>query len=198
MNHYFILKPYIPRYSGKLSALKLVFSISLITTLPAAVSSTESLSENHKILIEELVSLVGDMDAFQQDVRDYHHKLLFLPAKKMFNGTILENDPEALNIMRESIDSVIDWEFSEGTALKKIHYQSFATDISEDELQALVSFYRTDLGKKVLSTKAGIFREWETNRNIWAKSLHGDIRRKAKQRLEEYHQEKLRQIEGPD
>lgn len=180
-----------------LTMLKSLLIIGLFCASTVTFPSEEQLSESHKALIEELVALVGDMETFKVEVRNYHHELMFLPVEKMFAGTILEDDPEVLEVMRETIDSVIDWEFSEGTSLKKIHYQSFATDISENELQALITFYRTDLGKKVLGTKAGLFKEWETNRNIWGRSLQSDIRRKVGQRLDEYHKRKLEQIEDP-
>lgn len=197
MKNYLFRESFSKRCAHKLPAFTVLKSLLIFSLFSASVgtsSSEELLAETHKALIEELVRLVGDMAEFRQEVRAYHHELMFLPVDKMFVGTILENDPEALKVMRDTIDSIIDWEFSEGDSLKKIHYQSFATDISEDELRALITFYRTDLGKKVLGTKTGLFKEWETNRNIWARSLQSDIRRKVGRRLNEYHKNKLEQI----
>lgn len=163
-----------------------------VVTFVAA--ADDSLSENHKLLIQELVSLSGEMRDFEQSVKDYYHEFIFIHVDQMFIGTILENDPNAILTIRKAIDDAVEWEFTEGAGLERVHYLSFGSDNSEQELEEIVALYKTPIGKKILNSNAGVFKEWATNRNIWAKSLHSTIRRKAKVRLEKYYERKLKEI----
>ena len=176
------------------TALLGVCYLLCLVAVGEAECAEKNLSERKVQLIDELVSLTDEMDAFQTQVRDYYYEFMFISVDKMFVGTILENDPNALRIMRESIDDVIDWEFTEGTNLKRVHYLSFGAGMTVQELEELIEFYRTDVGRKVLSGNAGIFKEWKKNRNDWAKSLHSPIRRKTKLRLNEYYEKQLKQM----
>lgn len=152
----------------------------------------DDLSERHKQLIEELVDLTGEMPAFREKVRQHYHELIFVPTEKMFMGTILENDPQARKVMNDAIDSSLDRAFDEEPAIKYVHYQSFGSaHYSETELEELVEFYRTKVGRKTMESMSELFKAWEEGRNRWAVSIRSTVKDEVKQRLNEYHQQRI-------
>lgn len=151
----------------------------------------DELTDRHKQLIEELVALTGEMPLFREAVREHYHAHVFIPTEKMFVGSILENDLQARNIMNSAIDSVLNQEFDEGISIKYVHYQSFSTSFTENELLELIKFYRTDIGKRTMDSMTELFMDWKENRERWAVSLRSKVRNEVKLRLNKYHDQRL-------
>lgn len=164
-------------------------SISMVWITSVA-SPFEHLTDKHKQLIEEFVDTTGKMGPFRDEVRKHYHELVFIPTEKMFAGTILENDPRARDVMNEAIDKVLNEAFEE-PSLDFVHYQIFSEKYSEPELEELIKFYRTDVGKKALDSDSALFEQWEKQRYKWAISLRQRVKDEVRKDLNAYHDKQL-------
>ncbi|MEM7468455.1 MAG: DUF2059 domain-containing protein [Pseudomonadota bacterium] len=154
----------------------------------------DHLSETHKELILEFVNETGYIGPFKKEVRKHYHELIVVPTLNSLQGSIFEKDAKPRELMDEAIDSFLAQAFEE-PSLEFVHYQIFSQYYNETEIRELLTFYRTDIGKKTLDQESQLFEDWQKQRYKWAVGLRQRVNDAVAEKLDPYIAGRLAEVE---
>lgn len=155
-----------------------------------AAVSVEEMSAEHKRVIDEFVEQTGVLELFRQDVKAHYFELLAVPTLKQLEQSDFKDDPNPKVLMEAGIDDALEKAFK-APSLQFLHYQVFGKAYSKEEVEELLIFFKTDVGKKTLEKDSQLFEDWKKQRNKWAVSLRQNVKDAIDEKLTPYLEQQL-------
>lgn len=161
----------------KITRLLIVFTLFISF---AGFSQAQEVSASKKKLIDELIVLSGSDK-----------------MGEMFSGVFIQQmtralkiakpdvNPKAFDIVREEVNQVIHEEITDKNALNLLSYPLYDQYFTDEDLTAIILFYKSDVGKKVLTLMPKITLEGIELGKTWGKSIAPIIQQRVFTRLQE-------------
>ena len=135
---------------------KITLLLPLVLLLGLAPIHAEELTDKKKALIDTLLGQMGQ-SASESGL------LLSESFVKQMTMVVKQQNPDidsrAFDVMEEEINSIIQEEFVKKNTLNQLMYPIYGKRFSESELEELIAFNQTDLGKKLVHEMPAITQE---------------------------------------
>jgi uncharacterized protein len=92
-------------------------------------------------------------------------------------------DPKAFNYISEEVNKVVSEEINDKNAVKEMIYPIYNKHLTLNEVNDIIAFYETPLGKKILTTMPLITREGMAAARTWGQSLAPKIQQRLEARF---------------
>ena len=156
--------------------------IILLTWLFASsVAAAGQVDSQKKNLIEELLQQIGNSSA---QVSRQFSNLFITQMEQSLKRTNPNIAPKAFRIMEEEINAVIHDELLSGNKFSEMMYPIYAKKFSTEELQQMIDFNNTPLGKKMIKVMPQITREAMLVGQAYGKKLAPQIKDRVIKRFE--------------
>ena len=161
--------------------MKKILQLLLITLLPfsAAVTHADELDAEKKQRIDVLLDITGGDRIAPLIARQFIQ--ISSDALKRSNPDV---DPAAYEIISEEVNDVVAAEVGEKNAIREMMYPIYSEHLSTEEINEIIKFYDTALGKKILSAMPQITREGMAATRDWGQSLAPTIRQRLQARFQ--------------
>jgi len=137
---------------GSMKKLFLCF----LLLISAHAAAAEGISPEKKILIDKLVEQMGQSAV---ETGKQFSNLFIQNMSQSLKQAKPDIDPKAFDILEEEVKLLIHEIFVGSGALAEMMYPIYGKRFSEDELNQLIRFYSTPLGKKLVRELPAITRE---------------------------------------
>ncbi len=155
------------------------FFLLAVFALACGAQEAEPLSQEKKALIDELLTMTG-ANNFSTTMRDFYIERMASVLRKM-NPEI---DPSAFRIIEEEVRAVMSEALADD-ALNELTYPIYHRHLAQDDIRALVEFYRTPSGRRVLAALPLITEEGMRAGQTWGAQLAPKMESRVLQRLKE-------------
>lgn len=114
------------------------------------------ISDSKKVLIDKLLAQMGQSAT---DTGKLFSDLFIEQMVSSLKKSKPNIDPKAFDIVEQEVKATINETFTDSKLLSEIMYPIYASRFSETELQELIAFYETPLGKKLVRDMPAIAQE---------------------------------------
>ncbi|MEP5764967.1 MAG: DUF2059 domain-containing protein [Halieaceae bacterium] len=133
-----------------------LLSLQVFAAEPATQTETETETSAKRALVERLLDQTGQSAAtIGQQYADLFIQQLTMILKQG-NPNI---DPRAFNILQEEVRTVIQEEFVNNSRLSDVMYPIYTAHFSTEDLQQMIAFNETRLGKKLIKVMPLVTQE---------------------------------------
>jgi hypothetical protein len=153
--------------------------ISILLSLPLT-SWADDLTDEKKVLIDELLMLTGAGDLGQIFTRIYISEMT-----NYLRQAQPDADPRVFTILENEVNEVINDEVGNKHIINELSYPIYHKYLTSQDISELIVFYQSDLGKKTLAVMPDISREATLAGQEWGKSLGPQIQQRIMMRFEE-------------
>jgi len=129
--------------------------------------------------IRELLEITGAQANRAELTRTFTQQLV---SVLQANKTQLSND--AIAIIQEEVDQVVGEQLRTGELQRKM-YRIYARYFSLEEIEGLIEFNRSDIGRKANRVMPILMRESMAAAQEWSKEIGPDLSRRVSRRLNE-------------
>lgn len=148
----------------RLSALLSAGCLSLLLTLGS--EAQESAIEAEKIAaIDELITVTGAVDLGEQ-----FSAIMVQQMAQAIRQSRPDIQPRAFEIMTEVVNELISEELASGS-LQDVLYPIYDRYFTLEELQALLNYYATDIGRKTLEVMPQLTQDSIQAGQMWGAAL---------------------------
>lgn len=152
----------------------------LCTSLSVSAAQTESapIPETKKQLIDEFLEVTGALKIGQMMSQAF--------MQQMSNGLRQAKpdvDPRAFGIIEQEVNALIDEEIRVNKALNRMSYPIYNRYFSNAELEELIRFYKTPIGRKTTRIMPTVTQEAMNAGQRWGQSLAPKIQQRVEARL---------------
>ncbi len=158
---------------------KFVVALALVLSVISTPVSAAEISAEKKTLVKELMSLSGVKETAQIMARMMSTSIINVIRKT--NPKIKES---ALTIIDEVAYQTVNEEMLESENFYILLYPIYDKYYSTDDLEGLLTFYRTPLGQKVLKTTPQVVQESAIAGQQFGQALGPLIGQRVKERLQ--------------
>ncbi len=161
--------------------MKIIQALFICILISSATSTlADDLTEDKKLLIDELLMLTGAADLGEIFTRIYIAEMTnFLRQAQP------DADPRIFTILENEVNEVISDEVGNKKIINELSYPIYHKYLTSEDLADLIVFYQSDLGKKTLSVMPDISREATLAGQEWGKSLGPQIQQRIMTRFQE-------------
>lgn len=150
-------------------------ALAAVMILPGSVNEASELDAEYRAKIEELLVLTGAKDIGKQMGAGILQQMI--AGMKQADPTMPER---AFDLVEEVVNEFIE---SESDALFEELIPLYAKYYTEEDLDVLLTFYRTPTGRKVISTMPAILQESMQIGGNWARERIPALQRELRERL---------------
>jgi len=147
----------------------------------SAVAFADSTTDNKKVLIDKLLTQMGQSAT---DTGKLFSNLFIDQMSVALKKAKPDVDPRAYEIIKEEVSAIVDEVFSDSNTFAEMMYPIYETRFTEEELNELIDFYNTALGKKLISELPAITKEGMDAGTKLGESLAPKIQQRIKARLD--------------
>lgn len=158
--------------------MKSILSFILTLLLFVNTAICEELSDDKKKLIDELLTITNAADIGQM-----FSKAIISQMTKVMKSANPDVDPRAFDIVEEEVNALIHEEVVVKNSLNAMIYPIYDKYFTQNDLAELVAFYKTPLGKKLISVTPSITQESMQVGHSWGQSLGPKIQQRVSDRL---------------
>lgn len=159
--------------------MKKIVVFLLCTVFSVNCFAVKPVDSEQQALIEELISLIDDVN-IKQYFKDFY--------TKEFSETLAENMPESgdagKRFIEKEVSSFIDDQWENKRSFQKRVYKVISIHFTKQELKKLIEFYSSDLGKKALVTIPEVYSDTMGVAKLWGHGLEKEIREYLSNKLE--------------
>lgn len=157
----------------KIKALLLMVGLAFSTTVFAG-----EMTDTKKATTKELMSLTGSSQMPQLLSNAFIQQMT-----SMLKSTNPDIPARALTILEEEVNAVIKEEVVEKGSLDEEMFPIYHKYLTIEDMQALIAFYKTPVGKKAIMVMPQLTQEAMHAWQMWGQSLHPVIENRVAQRL---------------
>lgn len=161
----------------------LLLALSVSAVLVALVVPTpgfaEDLTDEKKSLIDDLLRVTGASNLGEMMATTFVGQMT--DALKQAQPDL---DPKAYDIIAEEVNQLIHEEVSERNALNDMMYPIYHRHLLTSDIEELIRFYQTPVGRKVIETMPIVFQESTLAGQQWGESLGPEIQRRIIERFD--------------
>ena len=158
----------------KVKTVLLLVGLSLSTIVFA-----EELTDAKKAAIKELMDITGSAQIGEMFAAVFLQQMTL--ALKSINPEI---PPRAFTILEEEINAVIREEMLEKGSLYELIYPVYHKYLTLEDTRALIAFYQTPVGRKVIRVMPQLTQEAMYAGQLWGQSLDPVMQQRIAERLE--------------
>ena len=153
--------------------------LCLCLLIVASVGYCEELTQEKINAIKELMSITGSTQLVE-----ILGKAVFQKMATFVQKTNPEIDPRALKIIEEEVISLMREETGEKGSFRQLIYPIYHKHLTLEEIKELTKFYKSPVGKKMISVLPNIVQESMQAIQPWANSLVPTIQQRVLTRFE--------------
>jgi hypothetical protein len=139
----------------------------------------EDLTDEKKVLIDELLALTGATDLGKMFSEAYVQQMTY--ALKQNRPDI---DPKVFDILEEEVNLVIDEEVGDANIINELSYPIYHKYLTRNDIKDLVAFYKTPIGRKTIEVMPSISQEAVLAGQQWGRSLGPVIQQRILDRFQ--------------
>lgn len=162
-----------------LKIIRLLIASTLFISL-LIFGQEQEVSASKKQLIDELIVLSG-----ADKMGEMFSGVFVQQMTRALKTAKPDVNPKAFDIVREEVNRVIHEEITEKNALNLLSYPLYDQYFTDEDLAAIIVFYKSDVGKKVLTLMPKITLEGLELGKNWGKSIAPIIQQRVFTRLQE-------------
>ncbi len=93
-------------------------------------------------------------------------------------------DPRVFGLVAEEVNMMVEEHVEEKNAINNLIYPIYHRYLTLDEIKEMIAFYKTPLGKKILTTMPKITQEGMQAGQTWGKSIAPELQQRIQARFE--------------
>ncbi|HSD69291.1 MAG TPA: DUF2059 domain-containing protein [Woeseiaceae bacterium] len=155
------------------------YVIALISLVLASASYTQVADEEYNHLVDEVLELTGALKIGQQFSAAIVEQMV--GALRATNSDLPD---EAYSLIEEEVNTTIADSMESGS-FQRLMYPIYAEHLSRADLEAMVSFYKSDAGRRIAEAMPIMAQQGMLAGQAWGESLGPEIGTRVLQRLAE-------------
>ncbi len=155
----------------------LILLTTFLFSLPS-VTLSEELTPQKKRQIDDLLNMTG-----AGRLGEMIGSAFIQQMTRMLKQTNPDIDPLAFDLLKEEINDLIHDEVVEGNALGKLSYPIYHKYLTSADLEELIRFYNTPVGKKAIEIMPIVTQEAMQAGQVWGRSLGPKIQQRLNSRF---------------
>ncbi|WP_127145709.1 DUF2059 domain-containing protein [Pelagibacterium montanilacus] len=155
-------------------AILLAGSMALGALMPA--KAQQEISPEHLALAVEYAQMTDRG-------RVYETTLVELGVSTM--RTLVQQDPDLIDPLPEAVQAVVDQYMVDKDELFSLFGRVYATRFTQEELQEIIGFYRSDTGQKLLGSNRAINQDMQRVLGVWESNARGEFMSRVRTVLRE-------------
>ena len=159
----------------KIKIILLVVGLAFSTTVLAG-----ELTDTKKADIKELMDVTGADQMGQMFANAFVQQ-----TTNVLKSTNPDISPRAFIILKEEVNAVIKQEMIEKGSFYEIIYPIYHKHLTIEDIKALIAFYKTPVGKKVITVMPQLTQDSMHAGQVWGQSLGPIIQERLVKRFEE-------------
>ncbi len=157
---------------------KLVFTISFCLFFVANFAVCEQLNSEKKEAIKELLQVTGAYQLGELLGNAFSQQMV-----NVLRTSKPDVDPKAFDIIKEETDALMHEELVKKESLLPFMYPAYHKYLTLDEINGLIKFYKTPLGRKAISVMPKMTQEGIVAGQEWGKIIAPKIQQRILNRL---------------
>ena len=157
---------------------KLILAFTLCYSLLPSLSYSDELTLEKKAAIKELLQVTG-----ATQMGELFGNLLIQQMTQVLKKTKPDIDPKAFEIIREEAESLMTEEFVVKESLLPFMYPIYHKYLTLEEIEGLIQFYKTPLGRKAISVMPKMTQEGMIAGQEWGQSIGPKFQQKVLDRF---------------
>jgi hypothetical protein len=138
------------------------------------------LTATKKAAIKELMDITGSAQIGQLFANAFVQQMT-----NVLKSTNPDIPPKALIIIGEEVNAVIQEEMTEKESFYELIYPIYHKYLTIEDINELITFYKTPVGKKVITVMPQLTQESMHAGQVWGQSLGPIIQKRLAKRFEE-------------
>lgn len=155
---------------------KFILAGALALAGPSVAFAQQEISPEHLQVARTYVDMTDNAAVYERSLVDIGVSVLRL---------LIQQDPALADPAQEAITTVYDEYAKNKGELYNQFARIYANRFSVEELQQIVTFYSSDVGKKLLENNAGVNNDMQTVLRVWAGNAQTEFLSKVRTVLRE-------------
>ena len=168
---------------NKGEAMRKILSFVVILTLilsTSAFSADEALTEGKRVDIKRLIEMTGVLKIAQQ-----FSNVMSEQITQAIKNARPDIPPEMFDIVRDEVNQLVAESLYDKNGFVELTIPIYHKYLTHNDIKGLISFYQTDLGKKVIEVMPALTQECMVAGQYWGQALGPVIEQRVIERFKE-------------